>query len=1019
MPVRKLSGSDVRSMFLRYFEQHGHKIVRSSSLVPANDPTLLFTNAGMNQFKDVFLGIEKRDYARATSSQKCVRAGGKHNDLENVGFTNRHHTFFEMLGNFSFGDYFKKDAIAFAWELVTSPEWFGIPKDKLFATIFKGEQGIARDDEAYEHWIATGVAPERIYEFGMKDNFWMMGDTGPCGPCSEIHYDMGSAASDAGHADCPFGCECGRYVEIWNLVFMQFDKQPDGTMRPLPKPSIDTGAGLERVTAVMQGVISNYDTDLFVPLIKRAAELTGVSLHQEKMREDIEQIYDQAASLRVIADHARASTFLISDGVLPSNEGRGYVLRKIIRRAIRHGRLLGQKKPFLYEMVFAVRDRMKDAYPELVENAGRITETVRGEETRFARTLDVGLKQLDSAIVASVLEAWESFWPELVQRASLTEAERNEYEELNLQLRIGSWDRLPEAVASFASLLRWTQHPATLSGEKAFKLYDTFGLPRDFIEDACRDTGILFDAAGFAASMEEQRKRAQASWKGGAKATASPLYQSLPRTEFEGYHKTLSTGAEVLAIIKPHDGTGVGAQELKPGERGEIVLDHTPFYADAGGQVGDVGWLYGEDHNTIVAEVEGVTYPVQGVRAHRVIAKQPIHVGDKVDAMVNDEVRRATMRNHTGTHLLHAALREVLGKHVKQAGSLVDPAHLRFDFSHFASLDDEELQDIEDLANREVLRNDRVEVIEDVPIDVAVNEYKAMALFGEKYGDRVRVIRIGDFSTELCGGTHTSATGEVGLIKILKEGSVSSGVRRLEAVTGEGSLRHFRRDHQLEQEAARLIGIAQKRDKLAVQLVGAEQKRMDDANRAVAAEQKKMEDANRAVAAAHKEMENAESAVAEAVELSSALRHAFEKRDEEIKRLKRELDQVRMKSASTSVQSAAENVREVKGIKVLTTRADNLERAQLRVLIDNLRNKLGSGVVVLGSVSDGKVALIVGVTKDLTSRVQAGKIIAEVAKKVGGSGGGRPDMAEAGGKDPAALDAALAESYNVVERLLQ
>ncbi|MGA3315192.1 MAG: alanine--tRNA ligase [Candidatus Korobacteraceae bacterium] len=1019
MPARKLSGSDVRSMFLRYFEQHGHKIVRSSSLVPANDPTLLFTNAGMNQFKDVFLGIEKRDYARATSSQKCVRAGGKHNDLENVGFTNRHHTFFEMLGNFSFGDYFKKDAIAFAWELVTSPEWFGIPKDKLFATIFKGEQGIARDDEAYEHWIATGVAPERIYEFGMKDNFWMMGDTGPCGPCSEIHYDMGSAASDAGHADCPFGCECGRYVEIWNLVFMQFDKQPDGTMRPLPKPSIDTGAGLERVTAVMQGVISNYDTDLFVPLIKRAAELTGVSLHQEKMREDIEQIYDQAASLRVIADHARASTFLISDGVLPSNEGRGYVLRKIIRRAIRHGRLLGQKKPFLYEMVFAVRDRMKDAYPELVENAGRITETVRGEETRFARTLDVGLKQLDSAIVASVLEAWESFWPELVQRASLTEAERNEYEELNLQLRIGSWDRLPEAVASFASLLRWTQHPATLSGEKAFKLYDTFGLPRDFIEDACRDTGILFDAAGFAASMEEQRKRAQASWKGGAKATASPLYQSLPRTEFEGYHKTLSTGAEVLAIIKPHDGTGVGAQELKPGERGEIVLDHTPFYADAGGQVGDVGWLYGEDHNTIVAEVEGVTYPVQGVRAHRVIAKQPIHVGDKVDAMVNDEVRRATMRNHTGTHLLHAALREVLGKHVKQAGSLVDPAHLRFDFSHFASLDDEELQDIEDLANREVLRNDRVEVIEDVPIDVAVNEYKAMALFGEKYGDRVRVIRIGDFSTELCGGTHTSATGEVGLIKILKEGSVSSGVRRLEAVTGEGSLRHFRRDHQLEQEAARLIGIAQKRDKLAVQLVGAEQKRMDDANRAVAAEQKKMEDANRAVAAAHKEMENAESAVAEAVELSSALRHAFEKRDEEIKRLKRELDQVRMKSASTSVQSAAENVREVKGIKVLTTRADNLERAQLRVLIDNLRNKLGSGVVVLGSVSDGKVALIVGVTKDLTSRVQAGKIIAEVAKKVGGSGGGRPDMAEAGGKDPAALDAALAESYNVVERLLQ
>jgi alanyl-tRNA synthetase len=959
MPVRKLSGSEVRSTFLRYFEQHGHRIVPSSSLVPKNDPTLLFTNAGMNQFKDVFLGIEKRDYTRATSSQKCVRAGGKHNDLENVGFTNRHHTFFEMLGNFSFGDYFKKEAIAFAWELVTSPEWFGVEKDRLFATIFKGEQGIARDDEAYEHWIATGVAPERIYELGMKDNFWMMGDTGPCGPCSEIHYDMGPEASDAGHTDCKFGCECGRYVEIWNLVFMQFDKQPDDTMRPLPKPSIDTGAGLERLTAVMQRVVSNYETDLFKPLIKRAAELTGVKVKEEKKREDFEQIYKQAASLRVIADHARALTFLISDGVLPSNEGRGYVLRKIIRRAIRHGRLLGQDKPFLFEMVFVVRDRMRDAYPELVDSAGRVAEMVRGEETRFAHTLDTGLKQLDSAIAAAVLDAWQSFKP------TLSEADRNQYEDLELQLRIGSWDRLPEAVASFALLLRHIWHPATLSGEKAFKLYDTFGLPRDFVEDACRDVGIEFDAAGFDTAMDEQRKRAQASWKGGSKASASPAYQALPPTVFEGYHKTLSTGAEVLAIIKPHDGTGVGAQELKPGERGEIVLDHTPFYADAGGQVGDVGWFYGEDHNTIVAEVEGVTYPVQGVRAHRVVAKQTIHVGDKVDAMVNDEVRRATMRNHTGTHLLHAALRNVLGTQVKQAGSLVDPAHLRFDFSHFASLDDQELQDIEDLANREVLRNDRVEVIEDVPIDVAVNEYHAMALFGEKYGDRVRVIRIGDFSTELCGGTHTAATGEIGLIKVLKEGSVSSGVRRLEAVTGEGSLRHFRKDHQLENVVSTLV------------------RGGDDQSPA------------------------------------EALKQELERREEELKKLRKELDQARMKSAFTSVQSAAENVREVKGVKVLATRADNLERGQLRVLIDNLRNKLGSGVVVLGSVSDGKVALIVGVTKDLTSRVQAGKIIAEVAKKVGGSGGGRPDMAEAGGKDPAALDAALADSYNVVERLLQ
>ena len=962
MPIRKLSGSEVRSMFLRYFERHGHKIVRSSSLVPANDPTLLFTNAGMNQFKDVFLGIEKRDYSRATSSQKCVRAGGKHNDLENVGFTNRHHTFFEMLGNFSFGDYFKKDAIAFAWELVTSPEWFGIPKDKLFATIFKGEQGIARDDEAYEHWIATGVAPERIYELGMKDNFWMMGDTGPCGPCSEIHYDMGAEASDAGHTDCQFGCECGRYVEIWNLVFMQFDKPPDGTMRPLPKPSIDTGAGLERLAAVMLNLqdskyVSNYETDLFWPLIQRAANLTGVepkeypitfSIQPDAPIPAVTRIPDSEAemhrrdllrnpSLRITADHSRAATFLISDGVLPSNEGRGYVLRKIIRRAIRHGRMLGQEKPFLSEMVVGVVDLMKDAYPELSETAGRVAGTIKNEETRFAHTLDIGLSRLEddlAPLIAELKELRGMFGDHFGDPSTKAD-----------------WDRLPI-------------QPPTYPGEKAFKLYDTFGLPRDFIEDACRDAGIQFDAAGFDAAMEEQRKRAQASWKGGSKATASPLYQSLPRTEFEGYRKTLSTGCEVLAIIKPHDGTGVGAQELKPGERGEIVLDHTPFYADAGGQVGDVGWLYGEDHNTIVAEVEGATYPVQGVRAHRVVAKQMIHVGDKVDAMVNDEVRRATMRNHTGTHLLHAALREVLGKHVKQAGSLVDPAHLRFDFSHFASLDDEELQDIEDLANREVLRNDRVETIEDVPIDVAVNEYHAMALFGEKYGDRVRVIRIGDFSTELCGGTHTSATGEIGLIKVLKEGSVSSGVRRLEAITGEGSLRHFRKDHQLENVVSTLV------------------RGGDDQSPA------------------------------------DALKQELERREEELKKLRKELEQARMKSASSSVQAAAENVREVKGVKVLATRADNLERSQLRVLIDNLRNKLGSGVVVLGSVSDGKVALIVGVTKDLTSRVQAGKIIAEVAKKVGGSGGGRPDMAEAGGKDPAALDSALAESYSVVERLL-
>ena len=640
---------------------------------------------------------------------------------------------------------------------------------------------------------------------GAKDNFWQMGDTGPCGPCSEIHYDMGVAASEAGHTDCKFPCECGRYVEIWNLVFMQFDKQPDGKLIPLPKPSIDTGAGLERVTAVLQDVISNYDTDLFVPLIKRAAELTGVSVTEEMKREDVEEQHHQAASLRVIADHARAATFLISDGVLPQNEGRGYVLRKIIRRAIRHGRLLGQEKPFLFEMVFAVRDMMKDAYPELIESSNRVMETIKGEETRFAHTLDIGLKRLEDDLAPLAAEK-----------------EKN-----------------PDATVTY-------------SGEQAFKLYDTFGLPLDFMVDAARDQGIQFDQTAFDVAMEEQRHRAQASWKGGAKATASPVYQSLPRTQFEGYKQTLSTGCEVLAIIKAQNGTGVGAQELKPGEHGEIVLDHTPFYAESGGQVGDVGWLYAEDHNTLVADVEGVSYPIQGVRAHKVIAKQTIHVGDKVDAVVNEDVRRSTMRNHTGTHLLHAALREVLGTHVKQAGSLVDPGHLRFDFSHFASLADEELQDIEDLANKEVLRNDRVEVIEDVPIEQAINEYKAMALFGEKYGDRVRVIRIGDFSTELCGGTHTGATGEIGLIKVLKEGSVSSGVRRLEAVTGEGSLRHFRKDHQLENVVATLVR-------------GGED-----------------------------------------VSPAEALKQELERREEELKRLRKELAQVREKSAGSAVSSAAE-----------------------------------------------------------------------------------------------------------------
>ena len=936
-----MRAAQVRKAFLDFFAQRKHEIVKSSSLVPANDPTLLFTNAGMNQFKDVFLGLEKRDYTRATTSQKCVRAGGKHNDLENVGFTNRHHTFFEMLGNFSFGDYFKKDAIAYAWELITSPQWFGIDKNKLYVTIFNGEGGMQRDAEAYDLWLGQCVPKDRIFEFGLKDNFWQMGDTGPCGPCSEIHYDMGIAASDQGHTDCKFGCDCGRYVELWNLVFMQFDRDASGKLNPLPKPSIDTGMGLERVAAVLQGVISNYDTDLFTPLIKEAKKLVGYDSSDDAVASD-----NPEASLRIIADHSRAATFLISDGVLPSNEGRGYVLRKIIRRAITHGRLLGKTKPFLYDMVFAVRNLMRDAYLELDDTSERVSKAVLAEEVRFLHTVDTGLEMLEKEI---------------------NQLHLKQQEPLN---------KLPGLVVSAA--------PIVVPGAIAFKLYDTYGLPLDFIEDVIRDHGASLDRHGFESAMEEQKTRARASWKGAAKQTANPAYQKLPKSDFEGYRQTRSNGCEVLAIIH----NGQGAQELKAGEEGEVILDHTPFYAESGGQVGDRGWLYSDDHNTILAEVKGCYYPIQGVRAHQVIVKSPpsaknaegwgtLRVGQKVDAVVDAEVRLATMRNHTATHLLQAGLREVLGKHVKQAGSLVAPNHLRFDFSHFTAVADEELQDIEDLINKEVLSNEKIEVIENVPIDVAINEYKAMALFGEKYGDKVRVIKIGDFSTELCGGTHTAQTGEIGLIKVLKEGSVSSGVRRIEAVTGEGSLRHFQKDHQLENVVASFA-----RPTLS------QRTRKDGASE--------------------------ETFLSPA----EALKAELEKKDAEIKRLGRELDQVRMKSASSSVASVTDRIRDVGGVKVLAHRVDNLERGQMRTLVDQLRDKLGSGVVVLGSATNGSVSLIVGVTKDLTGKIQAGKVIGPVAQKVGGKGGGRPDLAEAGGKDPGALDAALGEVYGVVEGLL-
>jgi alanyl-tRNA synthetase len=969
-----LTGSQVRRKFLDYFVQHGHREVHSSSLVPHNDPTLLFTNAGMNQFKDVFLGLEKRDYNRATTSQKCVRAGGKHNDLENVGFTNRHLTFFEMLGNFSFGDYFKKDAIAYAWELITSPQWFGLPKDKLYVSIFKGEAGVPRDAEAYDLWLGQGVPKDRIFEFGLKDNFWQMGDTGPCGPCSEIHFDIGPTASDQGHTDCAFACDCGRYVEIWNLVFMQFDRDASGKLSPLPKPSIDTGAGLERLTSVLQNKVSVFDTDFFTPLIERAEELTAVESGRALDRRPPEH---GAASLRVIADHARAATFLISDWAYPSNEGRGYVVRKIIRRAITHGRLLGQTRPFLHEMVFAVRDLMQDAYPELKESAERVKIIVLSEETRFAHTINIGLEKLRDHVRD-------------MERMGLVHAS-----ELNRQS------------ASFEEAARkFHGKNIRFDGHVAFRIGSTYGLPRDFIEDFCRDEDILFDAEGYDAALAEEQERARASWKGTPKQSASAVHRELHagrnpyltisvgvksdpnifperiQTDFVGYHSTVARGSKILAIT-------VGKSpviELSPGQNGEVILDHTPFYAEAGGQVGDRGTLYSDDRNTVVAEVKGTYYPIQGVRAHQVIAKQSIRVGDKVDAVVNTEIRQATMRNHTATHLLHAGLREVLGKHVKQAGSLVAPNHLRFDFSHFTAVEDEELQDIEDLVNKEVLRNEKVTVIENVPVDVAINEYKAMALFGEKYGDKVRVIKIGDFSTELCGGTHTAATGEIGLIKILKEGSVSSGVRRVEAVSGEGSLHHFQRDHELESVVASFVSPT-----------FAQRTRKDGAPM---------------------RKDGAPEAEEAPVSPAEALKAELEKKDSEIKRLQRELDQARMKSASSSTSNIAEKVKEINGIKVLAHRVDNLDRPQMRTLVDQLRDKLGSGIVVLGSTTNGNVSLIVGVTKDLTGRIQAGKVIGPVAQKVGGKGGGRPDLAEAGGKDPGALDSALDAAYGVVASLL-
>jgi alanyl-tRNA synthetase len=935
--MRNLSGNQIREEFLRFFEGKGHRRVHSSSLVPQNDPTLLFTNAGMNQFKDVFLGAETRGYSRAASSQKCVRAGGKHNDLENVGFTRRHHTFFEMLGNFSFGDYFKKDAIAFAWELLTSEQWFGIDVSRLYVTIWDGT-GVAgldlgEDDEARKLWVKTGVSPDRIFGMPGKDNFWQMGETGPCGPCSEIFYDLGIEASETGE-DKPFPQDDQRYVEIWNLVFMQFDRVIDEYVCPnhpdvtsstlgmclkcttilqvskwhfdlLPKPSIDTGMGLERIAAVLQGKLSNYESDLFTPLLKRAGEMTSSALTVE---EAAIGLGNGAPSLRIIADHARAATFLISDGVLPSNEKRGYVLRKIMRRALTHVHLLtsGRGVRVLSEVVREVQQMMAAAFPEIADRKD-VIKVVELEEASFARTLSQGLPLFNGQLVDAQMANKEA---------------------------------------------------PILPGASAFHLYETYGLPLDLMIDFARDMHVKFDVEGFEAAKEEEQQRARASWKGGSQKSAAPVYRELAKTEFEGYSALRVDGARVIALVKD----GVGVASLKVGETGEVVLDATSFYADSGGQVGDVGWLYGSDHQTVVAEVTGCKKPVQGVFAHQVVAKQVIAVGDEVDTVVNGEVRNAVMRNHTGTHLLHAALRQVLGTHVKQAGSLNDPNRLRFDFSHFAGVADEELEEIESIVNAQVLANTPVQTFVDVPIDQAIHEYGAMALFGEKYGERVRVVKIGEFSTELCGGTHIGATGEIGLVKLVGEGAVASGVRRVEAVTGTGALGLFRRDADVARAAGQFVG-------------GGD----------VSGE---------------------------------ALRARVLSQEEEMKKLRRELEQLKMKSASAATADAASAAVDVKGVKVLAQRVDGLDKSQMRNLVDELRGKLGSGVVVLGAAVEGKVSLIVGVSKDLVGKVQAGKVVGAIAAKVGGKGGGRPDLAEAGGSDVAGLDAALAGAKDVVGEML-
>ncbi|HHC2281919.1 TPA: alanine--tRNA ligase [Klebsiella pneumoniae] len=862
------STAEIRQAFLDFFHSKGHQVVASSSLVPHNDPTLLFTNAGMNQFKDVFLGLDKRNYSRATTAQRCVRAGGKHNDLENVGYTARHHTFFEMLGNFSFGDYFKQDAIKYAWELLTGENWFALPKEKLWVTVYE------TDDEAFDIWAnEVGVPRERIIRIGdnkgapfASDNFWQMGDTGPCGPCTEIFFDHGDHIW-GGPPGSPEG-DGDRYIEIWNIVFMQFNRQADGTMEPLPKPSVDTGMGLERIAAVLQHVNSNYDIDLFRDLIASVAKVTGATDLTNK-------------SLRVIADHIRSCAFLVADGVIPSNENRGYVLRRIIRRAIRHGNMLGAKDTFFWKLVAPLIDVMGSAGDELKQQQAQVEQVLKTEEEQFARTLERGLALLD--------------------------------EEL--------------------SKLKGD----TLDGETAFRLYDTYGFPVDLTADVCRERNIKVDEAGFEAAMEEQRRRARESSGFGADYNA--MIRVDGASEFKGYDH-LELNGKVTALFI--DGKAVDS--VSAGQEAVVILDQTPFYAESGGQVGDKGELKGAGFSFAVSDTQKYGQAIGHIGK---VASGSLKVGDAVQADV-DEARRQRIRlNHSATHLMHAALRQVLGTHVAQKGSLVNDKALRFDFSHFEAMKPEEIRAVEDLVNAQIRRNLAIETnIMDID---AARASGAMALFGEKYDDRVRVLRMGDFSTELCGGTHAARTGDIGLFRITSESGTAAGVRRIEAVTGEGAMAilHAQSD-QLNDIAQLLKG--------------------DSHN------------------------------------LGEKVRAALER----TRQLEKELQQLKEQAAAQESANLSSKAEEINGVKLLVSELTGVEPKMLRTMVDDLKNQLGSTIVVLATVADGKVSLIAGVSKDVTDRVKAGELVGMVAQQVGGKGGGRPDMAQAGGTDASALPAALA-----------